>query len=600
MQSTEVLEKLKIICVEAKPQSIATEFRPLHKVKLSSLSLPEFEGIDGEWPSFWDVFESNVHSRPDLRDVDKFNYLKGCLKGEALALIKNILVTKENYLDAIDMLKKTYADPEKITSSLICQVAGLPKPSADLDSLCGFRAKLEQYVRGTERNKPNLDHCTWVLGPLVFQKLPGKVKEQIQKKDKNKDYSHRKPKPNQSSNRPGNQTKTQVSSYTPKTHDVTNLSISVTPGQPNKTARTQSCVFCDRPEHKAYQRDNYKTTQERISRLTTQNRCVKCTSPNHKTTDCLVKFHKCLSCKTGLHHSALCPDSSTEVSAVNYCGDNDSDKDLKSQTSGILPTSLMKVVCPPSGNTKELRSLFDSGAQRTFITQEAVEECKLERDNPVQLSISGFWDTKESREYSTVTVPVRSRIVTLADPNLSSSQIDQVKLLVGIDHYFDFIHSPQANGVNLIESSLGYLVAGKLPSIDTPISTHSVTVMRLAVHEPSKAALEIPLEMSDSKFAEDSIQQLWTLESVGIVDQGMSPEDKFVLEEFKNSINMVEGRYEIIKEQLTLGFIETVPEEDLKLTNVHYLPHLPVIKDSTTTPIRIVFDASARISRLLV
>ncbi|XP_064078574.1 uncharacterized protein LOC135196019 [Macrobrachium nipponense] len=54
-----------------------------------------------------------------------------------------------------------------------------------------------------------------------------------------------------------------------------------------------------------------------------------------------------------------------------------------------------------------------------------------------------------------------------------------------------------------------------------------------------------PLEMSDRKFAEDPIQQLWTLELVGIVDQDMSPEDKFVLEEFKNSINMVEGRYEV-------------------------------------------------------
>ncbi|XP_064119024.1 uncharacterized protein LOC135224032 [Macrobrachium nipponense] len=95
IQSTEVLEKLKIICMEAKPKSIATEFRPLHKVKLPSLSLPEFEGIDGEWSPFWDVFESNVHSRPDLRAVDKFNYLEGCLKGEALAMIKNILVANE-------------------------------------------------------------------------------------------------------------------------------------------------------------------------------------------------------------------------------------------------------------------------------------------------------------------------------------------------------------------------------------------------------------------------------------------------------------------------------------------------------------------------
>ncbi|XP_064117745.1 uncharacterized protein LOC135223170 [Macrobrachium nipponense] len=125
----------------------------MHKVKLPSLSLPEFEGTDGEWPPFWDVFESNVHSRPDLRAVDKFITLKGCLKGEALTLIRNILVTNENYLDAIDLLKKTYANPEKIISSLICQLAGLPKPSADLDSLRGFWTKLEQYAI----------HCTKIL-----------------------------------------------------------------------------------------------------------------------------------------------------------------------------------------------------------------------------------------------------------------------------------------------------------------------------------------------------------------------------------------------------------------------------------------------------
>ncbi|XP_064086107.1 uncharacterized protein LOC135201160 [Macrobrachium nipponense] len=119
----------------------------------------------------------------------------------------------------------------------------------------------------------------------------------------------------------------------------------------------------------------------------------------------------------------------------------------------------------------------------------------------------------------------------------------------------------------------------------------------------------------------------------------MSSEDTFVLEEFKNSINMVEGRYEvslpwelikkqlptnlalsrkrlnstihklkqtnkyleihdqIIKEQLSLSFTETVAEEDHKLTNVHYLPHFPVIKDSTTTPIRIVFNACARMDK---
>ncbi|XP_076053584.1 uncharacterized protein LOC143032600 [Oratosquilla oratoria] len=43
-----------------------------------------------------------------------------------------------------------------------------------------------------------------------------------------------------------------------------------------------------------------------------------------------------------------------------------------------------------------------------------------------------------------------------------------------------------------------------------------------------------------------------------------------------------------------LGFIETVPLGPDVDGQVHYLPHHPVFKNSPTTPIRIVFDASSR------
>ena len=51
---------------------------------------------------------------------------------------------------------------------------------------------------------------------------------------------------------------------------------------------------------------------------------------------------------------------------------------------------------------------------------------------------------------------------------------------------------------------------------------------------------------------------------------------------------------EIITEQERLGFIEKVDSDTPTTGQVHYIPHRPVKKDSTTTPIRIVFDCSSR------
>ena len=51
----------------------------------------------------------------------------------------------------------------------------------------------------------------------------------------------------------------------------------------------------------------------------------------------------------------------------------------------------------------------------------------------------------------------------------------------------------------------------------------------------------------------------------------------------------------IIKEQETRGFIERV-NDNCERGSVHYIPHHPVCKESSTTPVRIVFDCSCKSS----
>lgn len=54
---------------------------------------------------------------------------------------------------------------------------------------------------------------------------------------------------------------------------------------------------------------------------------------------------------------------------------------------------------------------------------------------------------------------------------------------------------------------------------------------------------------------------------------------------------------DIIEEQEQKGFIEKVPENSNMSPVVHYIPHHYVKKDSSTTPIRIVYDCSCRESK---
>ncbi|VDI39959.1 Hypothetical predicted protein [Mytilus galloprovincialis] len=51
---------------------------------------------------------------------------------------------------------------------------------------------------------------------------------------------------------------------------------------------------------------------------------------------------------------------------------------------------------------------------------------------------------------------------------------------------------------------------------------------------------------------------------------------------------------DIISDQERRGFIEKVSDETLTENLIHYIPHHAVKKDSTTTPIRIVYNCSCK------
>ena len=88
---------------ESTAPSLETELRlPKHE-------LPKFAGTCVDWPVFWNQFKIAIDDRP-LPEIHKFVYLKSCLTGEALDLVKALLIVDTSYYTALTLLRHRYED----------------------------------------------------------------------------------------------------------------------------------------------------------------------------------------------------------------------------------------------------------------------------------------------------------------------------------------------------------------------------------------------------------------------------------------------------------------------------------------------------------
>jgi len=64
-----------------------------------------FSDTISEWQGFENLFNSILSHVPNLSDIERFKILKTSLEGEALALIKHLLITVLNYHRVWEILK---------------------------------------------------------------------------------------------------------------------------------------------------------------------------------------------------------------------------------------------------------------------------------------------------------------------------------------------------------------------------------------------------------------------------------------------------------------------------------------------------------------
>ncbi|XP_036139261.1 protein expanded isoform X3 [Monomorium pharaonis] len=79
-----------------------------NQVKLPKIELPVFSGKYEDWHSFYNTFQSLIHSNQSINEIQKFHYLISSVKGEAAETIASLEISEANYRDAWFRLKERY------------------------------------------------------------------------------------------------------------------------------------------------------------------------------------------------------------------------------------------------------------------------------------------------------------------------------------------------------------------------------------------------------------------------------------------------------------------------------------------------------------
>ena len=400
------------------------------KMKLSRLPeivVKPFDGKLEEWVPFWDSFSSAVHDREDLTPVDKFNYLKGYLMGEARRAIGGFTLTESNYAEAVDVLKERFGDVRATERALLAKLMNFKviDHGWKLEKLSEFCDEVDSTVRSLKQLGTDPGKYQAILMPFLSSRLPTEyvllwsrreqgdsddvlelikmVRSEVKHRQRanllKQEFDRSKSSKGENSGKSGNEGRTGNSFQKgfQKEHK-TSLYAGTTHTHVNKN-NTTSCVFCG-AEHESYKCDTVKTicVKDREEMVKKSRCCFNCLRPGHRAQDCATKI-LCRNCKTK-HNTLLCRrqeevhedppgnehDKAIKVKKVNV------QSECEYSNESILMT-LQACVSGADGAERPVRIFVDPGSERSFITEKLMSSYGLRELGVENVTIEAFKGT---------------------------------------------------------------------------------------------------------------------------------------------------------------------------------------------------------------
>lgn len=362
------------------------------KLSLPKIRLPTFSSEYTKWLNFKDLYVSLVHENTTLSDIQKFYYLKTCLKGSALQLISSLECTNANYQKAWTTLVERFDNKYLIAVSHIKGIFGLSKVSKN--SASSLRTLLNEYSQHHDcleaLNIPNLNDfiLVYILSEKLdfetmrdFDQQRGEDEDEFSSLIKLKKHLNIKCRSIETHSRP----EVQASQRDVK------RALTCVENKKQKFNRIYKCVYCQYP-HPLYKCFKFKNAQltERKSFINKAQLCTFCLSSKHTVDKCTSPYSGCTRC-TQKHHALLHSDESPNtnnqaapLSAANHSnvnwGEYNCHAARSEQETVLLSTAVINVITP-TGDVKPCRILLDSGSEKNFVTSEFLQDLNICSNN---------------------------------------------------------------------------------------------------------------------------------------------------------------------------------------------------------------------------
>ena len=493
--------------------------------RLPKIELPTFKGDPLKWQGFWDQFKISIHENERINDIDRFNFLKKYLAGEALDSIKGLTLNSDNYKEAVEILCERYGNEQVLISSHMQSLLTIQKIKSkdNIKSLRTLYNHVESCVRNLKALKLEVQGYGSLLIPILKEKLPDELKIVISRKfggsiwtlDLLLTYLNEELRAQENCTTSGGR-KSERSDESESLFSAFGLL--------SNTDKVV-CVFCKK-SHSSAKCRKVTNTRSRRDILIKEKRCFVCLARGHRSQGCREKY-SCNRCNKR-HHISIC-DEGKQRSEVDTTSTNqistDANSEPKSETkpcscsckesvptpvssncaqvssrSVLLQTATSEIFGSSCHNSVKTRLLFDTGSQRSYITTELKERLNLKcvRKENVVIKTFGNLNNAEIKRLEVVQFKVKHRktskyvlVEALCVPDICSPIANQkldcakklnefsdlefadvseefdlsIGVLVGIDFYFRFFTGKRREskeGVVACESSLGWILSGSV------------------------------------------------------------------------------------------------------------------------------------------
>ncbi|XP_055686169.1 uncharacterized protein LOC129791560 [Lutzomyia longipalpis] len=404
--------------------------------EVERIKLPQFSGDYLEWKSFHDVYVSVVHSNRKFSNIQKMNYLKSALKGDAALVISHLTICEENYNVAWSAILRHYNDKRSMVAAHIdtfMKQSSVSQPSAAaikrLQTTSSCVIQTLDSLSVSQKDPWIINHVLSKLDPETkslwarekFDDIPSWTQFEeflINRWRELEQYALFNPKLS------GNQGKNSNNCDQKHKSDKKKLSSHTASKQ-----ETQSlCPYCQKSPHKLYRCKTFIALpiSKRIEAVRSLSFCPNCLSEKHSIESC--KYQSCKLCNQKhnrlLHESQIAsgpveshsrgpPDSNAPPLSANTsyqfnpntmvsstpasynCVDDDG-----RVNSRVLLATAMVLAYDIHNQPHACRMLLDAGSQVNFVTTSLCQDLRL-KQSTANLTIEGVGSATQYSRYTT-------------------------------------------------------------------------------------------------------------------------------------------------------------------------------------------------------